>query len=347
MAATTFPGLPAFALPGDNNQRAEKRSEPGATSSPMAATAMQVLIVDDSAVSRKLVEQALFGQPYSLLFARTGKQAVDLYVRHKPSLVIMDCMLPDLNGVEICRRMRSICHDSYTHIIMLTGKSDKASVVAGLQAGADDYLTKPFHEEELIARVAVGLRAVELHRQVQAKNKTLEELALTDAMTGLPNRRAIDEWTARELSGASRHGFSFWVIVADLDRFKHVNDTFGHNAGDEVLKKFSRILKAHTRRSDFCGRLGGEEFLVVMTRATRKDVEKAAERIRAELERTPFTFSGCSMVSTASFGICGFEANQEPSSFSTLLSQADAALYRVKRTGRNRVDIATPSTSEG
>jgi two-component system chemotaxis response regulator CheY len=304
-----------------------------------------VLIVDDSAVSRKLVEQALFGQPYTLLFATTGQQAVQLYTQHKPSLVIMDWMMPDLNGVEICRRIRSISFNSYTHIVMLTGKTDKASVVEGLQAGADDYLTKPFHEEELIARVGAGFRTVELHRQIEAKNKTLEKLALTDAMTGLPNRRAIDEWAKRELSGAARHGFSFWVIVADLDRFKHVNDTFGHNAGDEVLKKFSKILQVHTRRSDFCGRLGGEEFLVVMTHATRKDVDKAADRIRAEFETTPFTFSGCSMVATASFGIAGFEANQEQPSFSTLVSQADAALYCAKRTGRNRVEIAAPSLS--
>jgi diguanylate cyclase (GGDEF)-like protein len=311
----------------------------------VAETGTKILIVDDSAVSRKLVEQALFGQPYSLIFATTGKQAVDLYVQHKPSLVIMDRVMPDLNGVEICRSMRSISGNFYTHIIMLTGKTDKASVVEGLQAGAHDYLTKPFHEEELIARVGVGFRTVELHRQLQAQNRTLENLALTDAMTGLPNRRAIDEWATRELSGASRHGLSFWVIVADLDRFKHVNDTFGHNAGDEVLKKFSKILKAQTRQSDFCGRLGGEEFLVVMTRATQKEVAKAVERIRAELESTAFTFSGCTVVATASFGIAGFEATQKQSTLSALVSQADAALYCAKRAGRNRVETAPSSFS--
>lgn len=342
MATMAIQGSAAFALPylGDYSNGAHSVSPD--ESRRTAVSPFKVLIADDSPVSRRLVEQALFGQPYTLSFAATGKQAVELYIEHGPSLIVMDWMMPDLNGVEICRRLRSISSGTYTHIIMLTAKKDKASVVEGLQAGADDYLTKPFHEEELLARIAVGVRTVELHRQIQAKNKALEELALTDALTGLPNRRAIEEWGTRELSGATRNGFSVWAIVADLDRFKHVNDTFGHKAGDEVLKKFAKILKAHTRRSDFCGRLGGEEFVVVMTHATRESAERVAERIRAELAITPFTFSSCDMVATASFGIAGFETKQGQQSFATLVSQADAALYVAKRTGRNRVESTVP-----
>ena len=336
---------PTLAFPYLGDFKSESLVLPQGKSTRTMASELKVLVVDDSPVSRKLVEQALFGQPYSLIFATTGKQAIDLYVQHRPSLIIMDWMMPDLNGDEICRRLRSITFDTYTHIIMLTGKKDKTSVVEGLQAGADDYLTKPFHEEELLARVAVGFRTVELHRQIQAKNQALQELALTDSMTGLPNRRAIDEWASRELSGAKRNGFSFWVVVADLDRFKHINDTFGHNAGDDVLRHFSKILKTHTRRSDLCGRLGGEEFVIIMTHATRKDVERAAERIRAEFEMAPFTFSGCNMMATASFGIAGFEAGQAQTNFATLVSQADAALYDAKRSGRNRVEVASPVLS--
>ena len=334
--------LPTLAFPylGEFNDAAQSVSR--GDSPRLTASPFKVLIADDSPVSRKLVEQALFGQPYTLLFAKTGKEAVELYIEHRPSLIIMDWLMPDLNGVEICRRLRSISTGGYTHIIMLTAKKDKASVVEGLQAGADDYLTKPFHEEELLARVAVGVRTVELHRQIQAKNKALEEQALTDAMTGLPNRRAIEEWGTRELSSAARNGFSVWAIVADLDRFKQVNDTFGHNAGDEVLKKFAKILKAHTRRSDFCGRLGGEEFLVVMTHATREIAERVAERIRTELAMAPFVFSGCDMIATASFGIAGFEAKEGQPSFATLVCQADAALYAAKRAGRNRVESTVP-----
>ena len=345
MATVAIPAIstiPTFAFPYLSDRDDHDVSLPRGESPRIAGSGLKVLVVEDSPFARKLIEQALFGQPYSLIFATTGRQAVDLYVQHRPALIVTDWMMPDLNGLEICRRLRSISFEAYTHIIMLTGKRDKQSVVEGLQAGADDYLTKPFHQEELIARVAVGFRTVEIHRQIQAKNKTLEKLALTDPMTGLPNRRAIDEWATRELSSAARNNFSVWVIAADLDRFKYINDTFGHNAGDEVLKRFSKILKAHTRKSDLCGRLGGEEFLIVMTHATRADVEKAAERIRTEFEMASFAFSGCNMMATSSFGIAGFEANsQTQPSFATLVSQADAALYQAKRTGRNRVEVAS------
>ena len=139
-----------------------------------------------------------------------------------------------------------------------------------LTAGADDYLTKPFHARELLARLGVGRRLVNLHRQLEAKNLLLEELALTDGLTGLPNRRAVEAWAVRQLKGAARHGFPFWVALADLDRFKKVNDTYGHDAGDTVLKKFAEILKANTRSSNMCARFGGEEFLLVLTHVNKK-----------------------------------------------------------------------------
>jgi len=345
MASMTIPGIPAFAFPERCDRRENEASVASGESALATESAMKLLIVDDSAVARKSVEQALFGQPYSLIFATTGQQAVDLFLKHRPSLVIMDRMMPDLNGVEICRRMRSISSSSYTHIIMLTAKTDKASVVEGLRAGADDYLTKPFHEEELLARVGVGLRTLQLHRQIEAKNKKLEKLALTDALTGLPNRRAIEEWGTREVSAATRHDYSLCLIVADLDRFKRINDTFGHNAGDAVLKTFAKILKAHTRRSDMCGRQGGEEFMMLMTHTTVKEAEKAIDRIRAEFETTPLNFGGCNILATASFGIAGFGVGQAKLGFSELLSQADAALYSAKRAGRNRVETAVSTLS--
>jgi diguanylate cyclase (GGDEF)-like protein len=345
MATTTLalPRTPALALPYLNDWGGGDRASVRDQCPRLKNPTMTVLVVDDSAFSRKLVEQALFGQPYSLIFASSGKQAVEMYLRYRPSLIIMDWMMPDLNGTEICRRLRGISLDVYTHIIMLTARKDKASVVEGLDAGADDYLTKPFNAEELTARVSVGFRTVELHRQIQAKNKALQELALTDALTDLPNRRAIDEWAVREMSGAKRQGHSFWVIAADLDRFKYINDTFGHHAGDEVIKRFSKVLKSHTRRSDLCGRIGGEEFLIAMTNVQRADVERVAERIRAEFELTPFTFSSCNVMATASFGIAGFEAKEEQSSFADLVSEADAALYDAKRSGRNRIEVAPSS----
>ncbi len=222
----------------------------------------KVLVADDSPIYRKLVEHTLAEKQYAVLFAKSGREAIDLFSEHQPSLVITDWMMPDLSGIELCEHIRNHPRQTYTYLIILTGITEKNKLVKGLAAGADDYLTKPFHSDELLARVGVGRRIVELHRQLEAKNRLLEELALTDPLTGLPNRRAIEEWATRQLSGAARYGFSFLVVLADLDHFKAVNDTHGHDAGDTVLKKFAEILKTNSRQSDICGRIGGEEFLL-------------------------------------------------------------------------------------
>jgi two-component system, cell cycle response regulator len=299
---------------------------------------IMVLVADDSAVSRKLVEHTLSEKRYSLVFAKSGRETIDLFAEHHPTILIVDWIMPDLTGIEICKHIRSKPQASYTYIILLTGKSGEESVVQGLAAGADDYLTKPFHPEELIARVGVGLRIMELRREIEVKNAILQELALTDPLTSLPNRRAIEEWAARQLSGAARYGFSFWVALADWDHFKTVNDTHGHDAGDAVLKAFSQILKSKSRSSDICGRIGGEEFLFVLTHATKEDAKRVIECIRMELEATKFNFNGNSLKVTASFGLAGFTGAKAPD-FNQLVAQADLALYSAKRLGRNRVEV--------
>jgi diguanylate cyclase (GGDEF)-like protein len=296
-----------------------------------------VLAVDDSAIYRKLVEQSLFGQQYEVLFAKNGREALDLFAEHQPAVVITDWSMPDISGLELCRLIRRN-FQGYAHLILLTSNSDKEQVVEGLAAGADDYLTKPFHSGELVARIAVGRRIVDLHREIQAKNRLLEEMALTDALTGLPNRRAVDVWASRELSAAARHDFAFWVVLADLDLFKKVNDTYGHDAGDTVLKTFAEILKAHTRQSDICARLGGEEFLVMMTHSDRGGMKTAVERIRKQFENTTFTLGNSTITATASFGIAGFRGTKPPD-WSALVECADTALYAAKRKGRNRIEF--------
>jgi two-component system, cell cycle response regulator len=300
----------------------------------------KILVVDDSPVSRKLVELALCQKAYEVIFAETGKQAVELFRDQRPVLVIMNWTLPDLAGEELCQRLRSMSEEFHTHIIVLTGRTDKNCLIRALAAGADDYLTKPFHEGELIARVGAGLRLAELCRQIAKKSVLLEELALTDSLTGLPNRRAIESWAQTQLSSAARQGFSYWVILADLDHFKQVNDTFGHEAGDAVLKKFSKILKSQLRNGDMCGRFGGEEFLIVMTYLNRENVLKVIDRIRLELQMSPLRFHEATILVTASFGIAGFEQNQLPPGLTKLQSLADTALYSAKMRGRNRVEIA-------
>lgn len=297
-----------------------------------------VLVVDDSPVARKLVEHALPSERYTIFNAKTGQEALDLFAKHRPGLVITDWLMPDLSGIELCQRLRADFHNCFTYIILLTGVSEKSKVVAGLQAGADEYLTKPFHMEELLARAEVGQRIVGLHRELEQKNRLLERLALTDALTGLPNRRAIEQWGRRQLSGAIRHDFHLCVVEADLDQFKAINDTYGHNAGDAVLKRFGEILKFNTRQCDVSGRIGGDEFLLVVTYVTPQGIQVAIERIREQLRACSFPFGGGDVKVTASFGIADYRRGQT-TDFNRLMVQADVALYSAKRLGRNRVEV--------
>ncbi len=299
----------------------------------------QVLVVDDSPVYRKLVEHALESEPCALLFAKSGEEALALYAKHSPPIVITDWMMPDLSGLELCERIKAEEKRGFTYIILLTGKAEKDSVVRGLAAGADDYLTKPFDPGELLARIGVGRRTVALHRELDAKSKLLDEMAHTDSLTGLPNRRALEDWAQRQLRGAARHGFPFWVVQADLDCFKKINDGFGHDAGDAVLRKFADVLRSDTRASDICGRMGGDEFVLVITHVEKEQIEFTVDRLRSLFAASKFCFGEGTVSATASFGICGFVGKEAPE-FSALMKKADEALYATKRAGGNGVQIA-------
>ena len=312
-------------------QDARQLAEPG-------RQALPVLVVDDSRVARKIVEHTLSEEHYDIHLAGTGREAVEIFAKHHPALVITDWLMPDLSGIELCQHIRAESKSGYTYIILLTGATKKSDVVEGLQAGADDYLTKPFHPDELLARVAVGRRMIELHREVEAKNRLLEQLVLTDSLTNLPNRRAIEEWAPRQLSGALRHGFPIWTVMADLDHFKSINDNFGHDSGDTVLRKFGEILKTHTRKSDMCARIGGEEFLLVISYSDPEGVMLAVERIRENIATEKFVFGGRECAVTASFGVAAPREGEFPD-FNTLMIRADEALYAAKRGGRNRVEM--------
>ena len=299
---------------------------------------LPVLVVDDSPFSRKLLEHALSEDSYSLLFAENGSGALQLFKEHRPAIVIMDWMLPDCSGPELCQRIRADSSDLYTYIILLTSMTEKEDIVKGLSSGADDYLTKPFDRGELLARIGVGRRIIVLHREIDAKNKLLEEMAHTDSLTGLPNRRAIEDWANRQLRGAARHGYPLWVVYADLDCFKNINDSHGHDAGDQVLKEFAATLNQYTRASDMSGRIGGDEFILVLTHVEDGKIQLVVERLRERFVSRKFCFSGESMAVTASFGVCGFQGKNPPE-FSNLVRQADQALYCAKRAGRNQIKI--------
>lgn len=300
-----------------------------------------ILAADDSAVFRRLIQRSLVDENCALVFAKDGQQAVDLFAEHKPAVLITDWTMPDISGIELCQRVRRDFREHYPYIILLTGHTEKEQVIRGLSAGADDYLTKPFHAGELQARVRVGLRIADLHQQLVEKNHQLEELALTDSLTGLPNRRAVEIWARHQVSAATRHKFPLWVVMADLDRFKKINDTHGHDAGDSVLKTFAEIVRSNTRQSNMCGRLGGEEFIMIITHVEECDkVLVPIERIRTQLGEIHFTSGGgAEFRCTASFGIAGTKGAMS-FSFEHLLLWADKALYDAKHAGRNRVVFA-------
>src|SRR6266566_4945641 len=201
----------------------------------LSARPFKILVVDDSPIDRKLLEQALSQERYTVLSAKSGQDAIQLFAEHRPPLVITDWLMPDLTGIELCQRIRLEFQESYTYIIILTAMTEKDKLVKGLGAGADDYLTKPFHVNELLARVGVGRRIADLHRQIEAKSRVLEELALTDAMTGLLNRRGIELWAGRELSAAARHDFPLWAVMADT----HTNRDGATLAIERIREKFS------------------------------------------------------------------------------------------------------------
>jgi diguanylate cyclase (GGDEF)-like protein len=299
----------------------------------------EILVVDDSAVYRKQIDQILAYHPsYKPLLACNGTEALNIYREKVPSIVVTDWMMPDFSGIELCQRIRAEKSQPYAYVIMMTSNTDRGRVAQALEAGADDYIAKPFDGSEMLARIGAGRRAVELYRELEGKNAKLEELARTDALTGLPNRRAIEEWADKQLEGSSRHGFPIWIVLSDLDAFKEINDTFGHAAGDAVLRAFAETLKKGTRASDMCGRLAGDEFVIVITHVSAENIELAVNRFREQFSRLWFPFAGHSISLTATFGVAGTEWGKQKS-FAELLRSADEMLYEAKRGGRNRVRV--------
>jgi len=306
----------------------------------MPATAtLDVLVVDDSPVCRKIFEQILPKEIYSVSYANNGTEAMRIFKEKSPSIVITDWVMPDFSGLELCKRLREDKSASYTYIIVMTSNKDEGGVVRAMEAGADDFLVKPFNPNEMIARIGVGRRIIELHRKLEDKSAELEEVASTDVLTGLPNRRAIEEWANRQLRGAKRHGFPIWVVLGDLDSFKEINDTFGHEAGDTVLRTFADTLRKLTRISDMCGRLGGDEFLIVISHVSAVNIEVAINRFRELFGALSFPFAGQSVSISVTFGVAGSESGRIQE-FDALVRKADEMLYEAKRGGRNCVYIA-------
>jgi diguanylate cyclase (GGDEF)-like protein len=270
-----------------------------------------------------------------------------------PRLAVLDWMMPGMEGVQICQRIRERKNRPYVYVLLLTARSEKRDLLRGLELGADDYLTKPFDSEELRARLLVGERILTLQDDLIAAREELRFRATHDLLTGISNRGTVMDALRNELSRQLREQRSFGVILVDIDHFKNVNDTYGHLCGDEVLQAVSRRLKECVRPYDTVGRYGGEEFLIIASAANTKGTLALAERIRSVLESKPVVTHAGEVRITASLG-AAISTDARGGDPQTLLRLADKALYRAKELGRNRTELAgspestssAPSTAE-
>jgi diguanylate cyclase (GGDEF)-like protein len=256
-----------------------------------------------------------------------------------PTLLLLDWMMPGKSGVDVCRQIRSRTQLRYPYILLLTSKDAKQDLLEALDAGADDYLTKPFDVDELKARLLVGKRILKLQDELIRARDDLRYQAMHDALTGIWNRGAILEFLHRELGRAARNGQSLGLLMCDLDHFKRVNDTHGHLVGDIVLRECARRLSQNIRSYDWLGRYGGEEFLIIAGDSTPDNVVKHAERLRAAVTATPIQIPHGALTVTISIGVAVEGPGSTPKE-ENLLQACDAALYRAKERGRNRVEFA-------
>ncbi|HTZ74543.1 MAG TPA: diguanylate cyclase [Candidatus Aquilonibacter sp.] len=300
----------------------------------------RILIAEDDPISRRMLQSFLMKWDYQVIAASNGTEALKI-LNHPdaPPLALLDWMMPGMEGPEICREIRRDPDRPYIYVLLLTGRSQKEDLLKGLEAGADDYLTKPFDAQELRARLVVGQRILDLQHHLLAATDELRFRASHDMLTGLANRAAVLEAVHREHARQLRDGGSFGIILADLDHFKAVNDTYGHLTGDAVLKEAADRMKSSIRTYDTVGRYGGEEFLIVVPNGDASGTAAVAERIRSAISERPMITESGPVSITASLGLAISTIDAETRD---LLRSADEALYYAKARGRNRVEPFDP-----
>ncbi len=307
---------------------------------------MKILIAEDDAVTRKLLQVHLAKWHHKVTACSNGSDARQiLRSEDPPKLVILDWMMPGIDGVTLCREIRKLEKHSYTYVILLTSRSLKEDVVEGLEAGADDYIIKPFDVHELKVRVRAGTRIVKLQEDLIAALHASEFQASHDALTGLWNRRAILEKVQQELDRCSRDGTNLGLIIADVDHFKEVNDHYGHLAGDAVLRELAVRIDSSRRSYDAVGRYGGEEFIILLPGCDGEGAGAWAERFRVVVANVPLQTKEGEFRCSMSFGAAALDLRRDHD-LNSLLRKADEALLLAKNRGRNRVELWR-NTAEG
>ena len=302
---------------------------------------MKILIAEDDFTSRSILTAILKKWGFDPVAAVDGGAAWNvLQTPEAPGLVLLDWNMPGLDGLEVCRLLRKLDSRNPPYVILLTARGEKGDIVRGLEAGANDYVSKPYDHEELLARIRVGQRMLELQSHLMEVRDALAHQATHDPLTEILNRRAILERLAREISRAKRDKGTLSVGMCDIDHFKAINDAHGHQAGDEALIAFSRCIEGRLRDYDSFGRYGGEEFLVIAPGSMGHSGESLYERLRAGVAEAEIATTSGKISLTVSIGVA---PGTGLSSVDALLAAADAALYQAKAEGRNRVAYASPA----
>ncbi len=299
-----------------------------------------ILVVEDNPVSRKLLEKTLRKSGREVTSVPNGKKALEAFRKNFFPIVLTDWMMPEMDGLELCRTIRQMDLPGYVFIVLLTAKDSKDDIIAGLEAGADDYLTKPFNYPELMARLKAGQRILELEKSLKKANEEIRILSITDALTGCYNRGYLTDRLTHEIKRALRYNHMLAVVLCDIDHFKVVNDTYGHQIGDLVLKSFVNTISESVRKDiDWVARYGGEEFLVVLPETDWQGAMAMAERLRQTIANTPIDTPKGTIRITASFGATGL-AQDLPTkeiTMDSVINAADQFLYQAKGAGRNCV----------
>jgi two-component system, cell cycle response regulator len=301
----------------------------------MTTSAGRILVAEDSLVVRTVVCDQLEEEGYEVVEAVDGESALAQCALIRPDAILLDIEMPGLDGNQVLVRLKADPELSDIPVVFLTGRTSTDDMVAGLRAGAHDYLKKPFEPAELLARIGGAVRMKRLQDELRMRNEQLDQLSRIDALTGIFNRRHLDEQLAEAGRISSRNQFPLAIVMLDIDHFKQINDSHGHPAGDLVLQEFARRLKSTLRAGNILGRWGGEEFLIIAPRTTPDEAMMLGERLRLSIADQPIDLGSVRLSITVSIGCgVGMKASAE------LVALADAALYRSKAEGRNRVTVS-------